>query len=187
MNSDRKLRVVNQMAKVFLALLLSANVVSARFNKEERSAEPVLLRLLLPDAAVCVGAKAMPAEIELRNVSSRTVQLGVAGVGSGLHFQVYSGNADPRRGPIFRSLDNIGDAWPKAKMQKIVTLPGGDSYRTNGEILLDPKFLAEPGIYKVSIDFSGHLKLPPAGSEKNIFDGEITSNWVYFEVQDCDY
>ena len=182
--SNRRLRVLRSLTSVAFFMFAFAAVICARSGSA--GGQPVLVRLLVPESTVCMGTKVVHAEIELRNVGNTPIRLGTVGIGSGVHFQAYGGSGDLRRGPVFRSLDSTGDAWPKAEMQKIVTLQGGESYRSGGEILLDPKFFAEPGIYKVSIDFSGRFKLPPESSERDIFEGVITSNWVYFEVQDCD-
>jgi hypothetical protein len=186
-NSNRKLQVVRLLASVVLPFFVFVFAVVIRARSRPVDEQPVLMRLLLPESTVCMGTKAVHSEIELRNVGTRPIRLGMAGIGSGVHFQAYGGRGDPPQGTIFRSLDNTGDAWPKAEMQKIVTLQGNESYRSGGEILLDAKFFDEPGIYKVSIDFSGRFKLPPdGGSKTDVFGGEITSNWVFFEVQDCD-
>ena len=146
--------------------------------------DPIVLRLLLPESTVCLGSKTVDAEIELRNVSDHAVTLMPGGIGSGTQFQSYPRLDDPYN-PNIRSLDIRGDPWPRARARRVVTLSPGESFRTTGAITLDKNFFSEPGIYKVSVDFSGSFTLPPRGEHRKLFEGYLTSNWVYFEVGDC--
>jgi len=146
--------------------------------------EAVVLRLLLPESTVCLGSKTVDAEIELRNVSDHAVTLMPGGIGSGTHFESYPRVDDPYN-PNVRFLGIRGEPWPRARARRVVTLSPGESFRTTGAIDLEKDFFSDPWIYKVRIDFSGSFTLHPRGEHRKLFEGNLKSNWVYFEVADC--
>jgi len=151
----------------------------------ERDDNPVLLRLVMPEPTVCVGSKTIEAEVELRNVSGQPLGLTVAGIGYSVHFRAVETTGESG-GVCCRSSDSVGDPWPDTSPGKLTILQPGQSYHTKRELGLDDKFFSWPGIYKVSIDYSGRFK-PPARDDSSIqvFDGFLESNWVLFELQAC--
>ncbi len=113
-------------------------------------------------------------------MSDKPITVPLNGIGSGIHYRSFS--AGDIHSPGLQTLDITSDPWPlRAHPSKQVNLGAGESYWTDGKIILKNEFFSTPGIYAVSIDFVPSK----SDSAANVFDGALESNWVYFEIEDC--
>jgi len=138
---------------------------------------PILYRIVLPRATVCVGDRQLEVESELRNIGLHPVSLSPAGIRA----QVSFANRPCSLKDGFRSNNISSDPNPAWKGGSIVTLAPGESYRKALKLELDPDFFPE-GVYRVQIGYSGRYG---AVGRAGLFVGMLDSNEVLFEVEDC--
>ncbi len=157
---------------VALGIVLSGSMLGQTVSNG-----PILYRIVLPRATVCVGDRQLEVDSELRNIGQHAVSLSPAGIGA----QVSFANRPCSLKDGFRSNTVSGDPDPAWKGGSIVTLAPGESFRKTLKLELDPDFFAE-GVCRVRIAYSGRYG---GAGRTGLFVGMLDSNEVLFEVEDC--
>lgn len=169
---------INQVIALCLVMISTLGTTTAL--PEARSPHRLALRLLVPNPKSCLGSEDIAAEIALRNMSSEPIKVPMSGFGSGIHYRAFS--TGDIHSPGLQTLDLMSDPWPtQPRPPKQVNLGPGESYWADGRLVLNHEFFSKPGIYAVSIDFTASKN----DAAPHVFDGALESNWVYFEVEDC--
>lgn len=159
-----------------LALAVTLLVPSAVLA-QTKPAAPLLFRIVLPRAVMCIGDRNLEVEAELRNISDHTVSLSPAGIQAQVSFTNRASSLEDG----FRSKNSSSDPLPGSKDGNVVTLAPGESYRRVLKLELDRDFFS-PGVYRLQISYSGRY----GGAKKEgVFLGTIDSNEALFEVDDC--
>lgn len=154
-----------------------------RRSAQESNAE-VVLRLVALRSTVCSGSS-VDLEIELRNMSKRALSLLPDGIGS-IHFRT-TRTAANQPFPEFAYSDTRFDPFPHEKPSNVIALQPGESYRFVTSLPLKGEFFKSDGFYKVKIDYDGTLHQSTAQSGAPAqFKGDVESNWLIFEIEECD-
>ena len=160
-----------------LIMVVSA-VISGGTPAQTRATAPVLFRIVLPRAVMCVGDRHLEVEAELRNISAHPISLSPAGIRAQVSFTNRACSLEDS----FRSNSISADPVPGWKSDKVVTLAPGASYRHAFKLELDRDFFPR-GVYRVQIGYSAMFG---RSREENLFVGSVESNEALFEIDDCE-
>jgi hypothetical protein len=156
---------------------MAGAVVSGSVLAQTTPTTPLLFRIVLPHAVMCVGDRHLEVEAELRNISQHPISLSPAGIQAQVSYTNRACSIDDG----FRSNTISTDPAPGWKSDKVVTLAPGASYRQTLKLELDRDFFPA-GVYRVQIGYSGRYGV---GSQEALFVGTLNSNEALFEVGDC--
>ncbi|MFN8007374.1 MAG: hypothetical protein U0V70_10190 [Terriglobia bacterium] len=160
----------------YLCAVLAVGAMTVDNIDAQSAVQPVLFRIVLPHAVLCVVDRHLEVEAELRNTSGRQLSLSPAGLLAQVSFTNRASSLEDG----FRSKNSSSDQLPGRKDGKVVTLAPGESYRQVLKLELDPDFFT-PGVYRIQISFSAGM----AGLRKKVSSGTADSNEALFEVDDC--
>jgi hypothetical protein len=170
---DQHLRGVQLRRSIFLLAVMVPMSISA----QAPASAPLLYRIVLPHAVLCVVDRHLEIEAELRNVSDHQISLSPAGILSQLSFTNRASSLEDG----FRTKSSSNDPLPGWKGDKVVTLAPGASYRQTVRLELDREFFS-PGVYRVQASYSGRYG---ATKQEGLFLGTVDSNEALFEIDDC--
>lgn len=160
----------------FLAFWLVLASMAVAADKDSR----LVLSLVLPESAVCKGAKKLPVRLVFQNAGPTPVEIDLIGFGEGFYaMALYNTESNS---PRFDSL-SINRDGAASDSSRTVKLQPGMSHVLEGTEILDPDFFGEPGFYQVSISYSGRVVRQHTNrSRDSIYAG---SNWAIFQVKTC--
>ena len=153
-------------------------------HSSHEASSDIVLRIIASRSTVCSGSS-VGLELELRNVSKQALSLLPDGIGS-IHFRT-TRTAANQLFPEFAYLDTRFDPFPHEKPSNLIALQPGESYRFVASLPLKDEFFKSDGFYKVKIDYDGTLH--PSSAQNGTppqFRRDIESNWLIFEIEDCD-
>lgn len=171
---------INNIPKIgFCGFVLLA--ICAVFGQPDsvgkKHGETAVLRILPSQATISSESEAITIEVEFRNTGSNLLR--IAPVGIGAQISIISRPCNLKEG--VRSENISRDPIPLQSVPKIVSVAPGQSYRQLLTLRLDDREFFKPGMYSITVHFSGS-----AGGAKDVYTSDLQSNEAFFEIAEPD-
>jgi hypothetical protein len=185
--SERFSRLSMRIAALLeLVLLLSFSVLLGQAHAGNNNSDPITLTINKLNAKVCLGARAVEVEAELRNVSNVKVAVDPEQI-----LYAYSVSEIPKEGEMgFKDRSSVSDSAPIPGSKSAPPLTGcvilkpGESVKKSVKIdLHDPPFFDEVGRYRLQLKYGQFDKRRAEGAL--LFSGIVPSNEFVFSVEQC--
>jgi hypothetical protein len=181
MTNQNRIRGLVKLS-AFLALFCGVSGHGSGRGTAEAS-QLLSFRIVAPLSTVCAGS-GITVEVSIRNISANPVSLLPETV-KAIHFEAERPIPN-QLVPEYAFADEMAQPRLSSESQEPTTLQPGQSY--NYSILLKNDFFKTAGLYKVSLEYGGgtYARKNRAPEGPSLFDGRLESNWLIFEVEQCD-